>query len=443
MRNVRRAALLPIAAFGGVLLMSAPAWASVTASWAKPTDASTFTTSAPVDFLVNLTRSSSLVSGTDGAAVTLSITVPSGTTYKVDTASSTDKDLKFSLTPDCDNTNTPGPCASGGTPAYNGRYTATLSGAATGSRTVTLNVPPAAPTGVTATATGTHRVKVGWAPNREPDLTGYDVFTAAGQTVVANLPYTQTSYEFDLPDTGYGGDHSYVVRAHRLACVNCDGSTDQLDSPMSGSATVTFTEPTASSDPGSGGYTGTGGSGTGTTGNGTTGNGSNGNGNGGSTYDGSGATTGNNTGGGTTTGSGTSTGTTTDGYNTGSGGSFSSGAGKSNPAADAARRQAAFSLSFKSFAPKLGAPKLPPLPQFASPTVELPEGTYDPLLDYGNKTVAEKEHVATGGVTGQIVDSVVEVFQGKRLFRSIAIALLLLLAAGHVRIWLRTTPPLA
>jgi hypothetical protein len=431
-RNVRRTALLPFAiAVGGVLAGATPAFASVSASWAKPTDAATFTTTAPVDFVVNLTRSSSVLSGTDKTAVDLTLTVPSGTKYKV--ATSTTNELKFSLTPGCDNTNTPGPCPDGGTPAYNGRYTATLSGGATGSRTVTLNVPPAAPTGVTATATGQHRVKVAWAANREPDLTGYDVFTSAGQTVVANLPFTQGSYEFDLPDSGYGGDHSYVVRAHRLACANCDGSTDQLDSPMSAPATVTLTEPsTAPPAPRTDG-------GNGTTGNG---NGSNGSGNGtGGTYDGSTAGNGSNTGSGT----GTNTGTTNDGYNTGTGsGSFSSGA-KADPATDAARRRAAFSVSFKSFAPKLGAPKLPPLPQFAPPSeAALPEGTYDPLLDYGQQTVAEKQHVAaSGGVTSQLVDSVVNVFQGKRLFRSIAFALLLLLAAGHLRLWLRTTPPLA
>jgi hypothetical protein len=433
-RNARRAALLPVAvAVGGVLFASAPAYAKVTATWAKPTDSSTFTTPGPVDFAVTLDRgTSSLTSSADGTAVTLSLTVPgpNAPTYKVDTSSGTsDKDLKFTLTPDCDNT--AGPCGQGGIPAYNGRYVASLSGAATGTRTVVLQIPPAAPTGVAATATGQHRIKVSWDANREPDLTGYDVFTADGRTVAANLPASRLYYEFDLPDSGYGGDHSYVVRAHRLACANCDGSTDQLDSAMSSAATVTLTEPTPQPAPGDGGGS------TGSTGGGSTGNGGY---NGGST---GGTNGGNGTGstGGSSTGSGS--GSTGNGYNTGasSGGAFSSGT-KTDPVTEAAQRRLALGVTFKDFAPKLGAPKLPPLPKFATPTEVLPEGTYDPLLDYGTQgggLVPEKVAVG-GGVTSQIVDSVTAVFQGQRLFRSIALALLLLLAAGHLRLWLRTTP---
>jgi hypothetical protein len=437
--------LLPLAAaVGGVLLASTPAFATVKATWTKPTDSAVFTTSAPVDFTVTLDRGTSgVLSSADGTAVTMSLTVPGPQAgpYKVDTSSgTTDKDLKFTLTPGC--ANYAAPCGDGGAPAYNGYYTATLSGGASGTRTVSVQVPPAAPTGVTATATGQHRVKVAWAANAEPDTTGYDVFTADGQTVAANLPASQLSFEFDLPDTGYGGDHSYVVRAHRLACGNCNGSTAQLDSPLSSAATVTLDEPTPAPDSGNdgGGYNG------GTSGGSSTGGNSGGTGggyNGGGSGNGSG---GGGNGGSSTGGSGTGGSTDNGGYNSGAstGGSFSSGA-KVDPAVAAARQRLAFGLTFKSFAPKLGAPKLPPLPKFAAPTVEIPEGTYDPMLSYGDRTITTTEKVAGGsnGVTGQIVDSVVSVFQGARLFRSIAIALLCLLAAAHVRVWLGHTPPTA
>ena len=59
----------------------------------------------------------------------------------------------------------------------------------------------------------------------------------------------------------------------------------------------------------------------------------------------------------------------------------------------------------------------------------------------GDKTVTKAEKVSGGGVTSEIVDSVASVFQGARLFRSIAFALILLLAAAHLRVWLRTAPP--
>lgn len=440
MSSARRAAVLPLAvAVTGVLLASAPAYATVKASWSKPTDNSTFTTTDPVDFIVALDRGATALTA-DSGAVSLNLAVPGPTPgpFKVDTSTGTgDRDLKFTFTPACPNH--AGACASGSAPAYNGRYTASLTGATTGSRTVVLQVPPVAPSGVTATATGQHRVKVSWDANREPDLTAYDVFTGDGVTVAANLPASVTSYEFDLPSSGYGGTHSYVVRAKRLSCANCSGpdAGAELASPMSGAGSVTLNEPNAdpdpdpapSSDPGTsggtdgGGYNGTGGNGTGGGGNG-----------GGSTGNGSG---GNSTG----NGSGSNTGSTDPGYNTGNtGGEFSSGETQAEQNRQA-QRKLAFSLTFKQFAPKLGAPKLPPLPKFSAPTETLPWGTYDPTLNYGDQTVLQKDtHASGGGLTNTIVDTFSMAFEGRRLYRSLAIGLLLLLGAAHLRVWLRTTP---
>lgn len=447
MSSARRTAVLPLAlAIGGVLVATTPAFATVRATWSKPTDNSTFTGTAPIELIVTLDRGSTLTA--DGAAAYLNLAVPGPTPgpHRVDTSSGTsDRELKFTFTPACPNH--AGTCASGAAPAYNGRYTVSLSGSVTGSRTIVLQVPPAAPSGVSAVATGQRRVKVSWDANREPDLTGYDLFNEQGAIVAANLPADRTSHEFDLPSTGYGGEHTYYVRASRLACSNCSGpgSDATLTSSMS-SASVTLTEPTPEPEPGDGGYNGGTGTGTGT-GGGDTGSGSGGTGSGGGynggTGTGSGTGSGNNGNG--NGGSGTGTGTTDgNGYNTGTGaggGRFSSGTGDTETRA--AQQRLAFSLNFKSFAPKLGAPKLPPLPKFAAPTEEaLPWGTYDPTLNYGDQQGVESETVATGGgITTTLVDTFTTVFEGRRLYSSIAGALLLLLAAAHLRVWLRHSSP--
>lgn len=436
MRSARRRAVVPLAiAVGGVLLASAPAYATVRATWSKPTDNSTFTSNSPIDFAVTLDRG--LV--TDGAAVNLSLAVPGPNPgpFKVDASSGSDRDLKFTFTPACPNH--VAACPSGSPVAYNGRYTASLSGAVTSSRTVVLQVPPAAPAGVVATATGQRRVKVSWDANREPDLTGYDLFTAEGDIVVSNLSPSTLSHEFDLPSSGYGGEHRFLVRAHRLACANCSGpeAGAQLASPMSQPASVTLTEPGTDpgTDPSGGGDPGTD---PGTDpGDGSTDGGYNGDttGNGGSKGNGNGN-------GGNGSGGGTAPGTDENGYNTGTstGGDFSSGQSQEE-AVQAAQKKLAFGLTFKSFAPKLGAPKLPPLPKFAAPTEQIPWGTYDPTLNYGDQTVVDTEKVASGGgITHTLVDSIGTVFEGERLFRSIAVALLLLLAAAHLRVWLRSNP---
>lgn len=455
MSSARRAAVLPLAvAVGGVLLATVPAFGAVSAKWAKPTNNATYTRYASIEFSATLERTApTLTSPGDGSTVELLLTVPGPRPgpFKVDTSSGTsDKDLSFTFTPACPNY--AGPCDSEAAPAYNGRYTARLSAGTSETRTVVLQVPPAAPTGVVAEAVGQNRVKVSWAPNREPDVTGYDVFKGDGATVASNLPADRTSHEFDLPDTGYGGEHQYMVRAHRLACANCE-SAETIASPMSAKASVTLTEPTpeptpgggdggynggdpgnGGGDPGSGGGDpGSGGGDPGTGGGGYNGGGSGGTGTGGGNNGGSG------TGGNNGSGNGT---TDENGYNTGTRGDtpYSSGASREE-AVRAAQQRLAFGLTFKSFAPKLGAPKLPPLPQFAPPAPEeIPWGTYDPTLNYGDQTVLEQVPTAAGSSFTETVYDTILAFDGRRLYGSIAAALLMLLAAAHLRLWLRTTP---
>ena len=419
MSIARRAAWLPLALVVGGFAAT-PAHAA-TATWRTPTDNATYTSvTSNIEFSVALSRS--LTEGRTEVQLNLAVPGPQAGPFRV--AASTGSELRFTFTPSCPNH--AGACSSQ-IPAYNGRYTASLSGAASGSRTVVLQAPPAAPTGVTATATGQHRVKVAWAANREPDLTAYDVFTDDGAVIAESLPADTTSYEFELPDSGYGGEHRYVVRAHRLQCANCAGpeAGAQLASPMSQPGSVTLNEPTPEPQPSSGGGDGSGSS----TGGGYNGDGSGGNSNG--NGNGSGSSTGGNG-----TGSGEEP-----AYNDGSnGGQFNSGPKPTtNPATVTQQRRTAFGLTFKDFAPKLGAPKLPPLPKFTE--APLPEGTYDPLLEYGPQEAEGPNRIAEGGgITTTLVDSFTAVFEGRKLFRSIAIALLLLLAAGHLRLFLRHDP---
>lgn len=417
MSSARRAAWLPMAVVvGGLFVATSPAHAA-TATWKTPTDNATYT-GGSIEFVVGLSRS--LTEGGSQVQMNLAIPGPQPGPYKV--ASTTGSELRFTFSTTCPNH--AGACAAGSAPAYNGRYTASLSGAATGSRTVVLQAPPAAPTGVAATATGQHRVKVTWAANREPDLTGYDVFTSDGTVVAESLPTTTAEYEFDLPSSGYGGEHGYVVRAHRLACANCSGpeAGATLPSAMSQPGTVTLDEPTPEPEPTDQPDDSTGGTANGSTdggtANGSTGGSANGSGNGGN---GSGGNAGN-------------------GTSSGGNGGFTSGPGPTtNPAVAQQQQRLAFGVTFKNFAPKLGAPKLPPLPKFSE--APIPEGTYDPLLEYGPQEAEDPTMVAEGGGSiTSIVDTFTNVFEAGRFFRSIAIALLLLLAAGHVRMWLRHEP---
>jgi hypothetical protein len=438
--NARRAAWLPFAAVvAGTFAAATPAHAA-TAQWRTPTDNATYTSSATgVEFVVALSRS--ITEGRSEVHMGLTVPGPQAGPFRV--ASTTANELRFVFNPSCPNH--AGACASGSPTAYNGRYTASLSGAATGTRSVMLQIPPAAPTGVAATATGQHRVKVSWSANREPDLTAYDLYSDDGMAIAESLPADTLSYEFDLPGSGYGGEHRYVVRAHRLACANCtgDAASAQLTSPMSAPASVTLNEPTPEPPPSEDPGDGTGGGDTGTgTGGGDTGTGGNGSGTGGAGDGDFGSGSGGNGGGTTNGGTGTGGGTTNNGG--AATGGFSSGVqptpgAPANPAVAAAQQRLAFGLTFKNFAPKLGAPKLPPLPKFTE--APLPEGTYDPLLDYGPQEAEGPQLIAEGGgFTTTVVDSFKAVFEGRKLFRSIAIALLLLLAAGHLRLWLRQDP---
>jgi hypothetical protein len=155
---------------------------------------------------------------------------------------------------------------------YNGHYT--FVAAASGSespidfqpgevssvtRSFTVELPPAAPTGLQAIGDDVKRsITLTWQPNSEPDLVGYAVYRKSGatyQAVKTTLPdvrsYTDTLGE--LP----AGTYAYQVRAVRRAAT---GNQAVVSAPASTTGKVTTAPPapsTTTTRPGSGGSTAT------------------------------------------------------------------------------------------------------------------------------------------------------------------------------------------
>jgi hypothetical protein len=111
-------------------------------------------------------------------------------------------------------------------------------------------VPPADPTGVTATATGEdgsedRAVTVSWSANPEPDLVGYRVDRAVGDEVFDEIAVVAAAespsfVDDDLPE---GGEHRYRVYAVRRGVTAAD--EDLVTSLGAGEATADVSEPPA------------------------------------------------------------------------------------------------------------------------------------------------------------------------------------------------------
>jgi hypothetical protein len=100
----------------------------------------------------------------------------------------------------------------------------------------------------------------------------------------------------------------------------------------------------------------------------------------------------------------------------------------------------AFALTFKAFAPKLGIPKLPPLPNASPAVAPLPDGTFEKTLGYKDVVKTEKidsPQAAARRVTGAVGSAL----DSAQFLRSIAGALVLLLLAAHLRRWLGSHTP--
>lgn len=420
-RAVTGALVLPLT--GLALVATAPA------AVAAPT--------APGNGTVFTSYSSFTISADYGRSTSenrLTLTSPSGAATTIDTAPAGlgSGTLSWTMDTGCFSSSSGG-CV----PAPNGTWTVTQSGGGTGTSTFVTRIAPKAPQSVTASEVSPREARVSWRKGDEPDLTGWQV--VEGDTVVkdgigrsaceGSTCSAVVTYAVD------GGSHTYAVRALRSTA---PGSSTTIESPLSSPASVNLSAPAPSPQPTSGGSTGGGTDDGGSTDPGTTptdgssgdpsGDGSTG-GSGGSGDGGTGSTGG--------SGGGTGSGGTSGGGTAAPIGSGTSSSGQTADAKAVAQRKA-FALGFSSFGPKLGIPKLPPLPQQAPAIApELADGTYEPTLGFEDQVITEE--VESTGPTAAVRNVVGSALDSERLATSTAGALLLLLAGAHLRRWLGAT----
>jgi uncharacterized membrane protein YgcG len=417
-RRLLALALLAPLTGAGLLVAATPAYAagSITAPGAGVVYSSDTTV-----------RMRAEISTTDTTQLRLKSPVASSVEQVVDSGSGTLTNNSAALAYDLDTScaTFPSSSCSGRAPAANGVWTIRLTGGATDRSTFVLRIPPRAPGSVTARAEGTRAVVVSWRKGEEPDLTGWILYGDGGvaQDGIGLSACSGTSCSTTVTYAQDGtGEHTYSLVALRRVSPD---SSETIGSARSAEASATLTAPPPSPPPSSEPQpdgSGTGGSpapsGEPDTGSGTpSGSGS---GSGGTTSGGSGTGS---TGGGGTTGGGTAT---------GSGGP--AGIGTSTSPATAIAQRRAFALTFKAFGPKLGIPKLPPLPA-TQPAVALPDGTFEGTLGY--KDVVTREKVsAPQAAADRVTDVVDSALDSDQFLRSLAGALILLLAAAHLRRWL-------
>ena len=423
----RLGALGVVGAVAGLnlLLGAAPAFAS--GSITDPVDGTVFdrSTSFTIKASINTTTSTDLV-----------LQGPTGGSQVVDNGRGTVTDgsaaLSYFFDTSC--STYPSRSCNGSAPAANGTWSITLRGGASDSRSFVLRIPPATPANISASGQGYRAATVTWRRGAEPDLTGYVLYDngAAAQDVAlsaCNGSSCSTTVTYDRDGTGA---HAYSLVAKRLAAA---GSSATLSSARSGEVSITLgsppppppPSPTSNPTPtaGSGGSSGSGGgtpspgassgSGSGTTSGGT------------ASGSGAGSGSGGKPSAGTSSGSGSSSGSASSG---------SKGIDTSSSPATAIAQRRAFGLSFSAFGPKLGIPKLPPLPA-TQPAVAapLPDGSYETTLGYKDVTTREKVSAPEAAVR-RVGDAVGLAVDSERLVTSLAGALILLALAGHLRVWL-------
>jgi len=418
-RRLLAVALLAPLTGAGLLVAATPAYAagSITAPGAGVVYSSDTTV-----------RMRAEISTTDATQLRLKSPVASSAEQVVDSFSGTLTNTNTVLTYDLDTScaTFPSPNCSGRVPAANGVWTLRLTGGATDSSTFVLRIPPRAPGSVTARADGTRAVVVSWRKGEEPDLTGWILYGDGGvaQDGIGLSACSGTSCSTTVTYAEDGtGQHTYSLVALRRVAPD---SSDTIGSVRSAEASATLAAPPPpppppppSPEPQPDG-SGTGGS-PAPSGEPGTGSGSgSGSGSGGTTSDGTG------TGSGTTSGGGTAT-----GADSGS----TAGIGTSTSPATAIAQRRAFALTFKAFGPKLGIPKLPPLPATQPVVAPLPDGSFEGTLGY--KDVVTREKVsAPQAAANRVTDVVDSALDSDQFLRSLAGALILLLAAAHLRRWL-------
>jgi hypothetical protein len=254
-------------------------------------------------------------------------------------------------------------------PAYNGPYTVTVvaqgtyqafgtrdTNPTTVHRTVHVEIPPATPTGVSASKPDDSTVAtVKWNKNAEPDMAGYDIwrsYQGAAAKRIGGTDASKTSFTDDLAGQA-PGQYKYGVYAvrHARSCKSSSNVDEACSRPIaskqagqSSAVTVRGQTTTTTTIKKSGGGGSTGG---GSTGGGSTGGGS--------------------TGGGSTSGGSTSGGTKSGGARSGATGGFAPGG--------------EVDLS------KFGSLLNPGAKSGGSSRVTEPDGTFDETLPYGERPV--------------------------------------------------------
>ena len=384
-------------AFAVVGMAAAPALAatnvSVTAGGGSLSDGSTLDHNATVT-----------VKGTTDATASsrqlkLTVDPPGRSTYtlKTGTASALQNgQLSASVDFGCPDWSS-SPCVE----AVNGSYTFTFSaGSASSSTDVQLRVPPAAPTGFQAQNNGTV-VNFAWNPNSEPDLMGYDIVDGSGNDVTPGGMDADSvcdsggcGVSVDFGSSAQGTSRSFSVTALRHTS---PGSGSSVTSPGSASQTVDFPAPPSPPPSGGTGGSGTGGSGTG----------------------GSGA-------GGSTGGGGT--------------GSTGGGAGSGQQSKPVSGKHAASDL--RTSLPTVTAAGAPDLPSVLTEVKPLPQGSYKPVLPYGDQVVKDKKpQLAERNNAQQVIQDFRKVLDIGALWRSLAGAVVLMLAAAHLRAFVERVEP--
>ena len=424
-RRLTALALLAPLTAAGLVAAASPAYAA--GSISAPGDGVTY----PGDTTVQIRADVSSNQRTE-----LRLKSPSGAEQVVDSVESSlttqSSVLTYALDTSC--ATYPSSSCTGRVPAANGTWSVRLAGGATDSSTFVLRIPPRAPQSVTARAEGYRAVVVSWRKGEEPDLTGWTLYGDGGvvqesiglESCSGGTCSTTVTYSSDGT-----GTHTYALAAKRLTA---PGSSDVLVSDRSAEASASLDAPPPppppAEEPSSGGGSDGGATG-GTSSGGTTGEAPSGGSTGGTSTGGStgGTSTGGSTGG---TSTGGSTGTTSAAGPSGSANGLTT---SSKPAVAIAQRRA-FALTFKAFGPKLGIPKLPPLPA-TQPAVAapLPDGTYETTLGY--KDVVTREKVsAPRAAASKVTGAVGSALDSEQFLRSLAGALVLLLLAAHLRRWL-------
>lgn len=354
------------------------------------------------------------VTGTDTATdpsglsksrtLTLAVNRPDAGDYQLAPSKSVHSNADGSISGSLDTTCAPwsgSPCAD----AVNGDYVFTFSdGSNTRTSTVTLQIPPATPSGFTAQNNGTV-VTFGWQPNSEPDLMGYDIVDGSGTDVTPGgmdkgsvCDSGGCSVSVDFGSGARGTSRSFQILALRHTS---PGSSAAVPSSPSAAQTVTFPAPPTSAPT----TTSTGGSGSGT------GAGSGGGGQP-STGGGSQPAAGTSGGGGTTTARG-------------SGGQTSRPL-TGRPAAD-----------LNASLPLVQAGAAPNLPSVLTEVKPLPQGTYKPVLPYGDQTTREAIRTPVAASAPHMLTQLSQVFDGSALWRGLAGAAVLLLLVGHLHAWVQ------